>query len=181
DALHPRPTIAGRGAGRGRAGGGSAVAGTGGGGGGGRRGAPPPPAPAPPPPLPRATRWLPLLLVAAYLLTRLLNLGLLPMVSDEGTYITWGVRALPARGIEDWLASLEDGKQPLLAWLMPPFLALLPDRLVAGRLVSALCGLANVGLLVVLGRRLVSPVAGWVAAWLYVVAPIALVHDRMAL
>ena len=125
--------------------------------------------------------WLPLLLGACYLATRLLNLGLLPMVSDEGTYITWGVRALHGRGLEDWLASLEDGKQPLLAWLMPPFLTLVPDRLVAGRLVSVLCGLANLALLVALGRRLVSPAVGWIAAGLYVVAPIALLHDRMAL
>jgi hypothetical protein len=129
----------------------------------------------------RPSVWLPLVLGACYLSTRLLNLGLLPMVSDEGTYITWGVRALHGRGLEDWLASLEDGKQPLLAWLMPPFLTLVPDRLVAGRLVSVLCGLANLALLVALGRRLVSPAVGWIAAGLYVVAPIALVHDRMAL
>ncbi|MDQ3702150.1 MAG: glycosyltransferase family 39 protein, partial [Chloroflexota bacterium] len=120
-------------------------------------------------------------LLATYLITRLLNLGLLPMVSDEGTYITWGVRALYSRAVEDWLASLEDGKQPLLAWLMPPFLAWLPDRLVAGRLVSVLCGLVNVGLLFALGRRLLSPAVGWIAAGLYVVAPITLLHDRMAL
>jgi 4-amino-4-deoxy-L-arabinose transferase-like glycosyltransferase len=132
-------------------------------------------------PSPWSGVWLPLLLGACYLTTRLLNLGLLPMVSDEGTYITWGVRALQGRGLEDWLASLEDGKQPLLAWLMPPFLTLVPDRLVAGRLVSVCCGLANLALLVALGRRLVSPAVGWIAAGLYVVAPIALLHDRMAL
>lgn len=124
---------------------------------------------------------MPALLLAGYLITRLLNLGVLPMVSDEGTYITWGVRALHARSVEDWLASLEDGKQPLLAWLMPPFMALFPDRLVAGRLVSVLCGLVNLSLLVVLGRRLISPAAGWIAAGLYVIAPISLLHDRMAL
>jgi len=77
-----------------------------------------------------------LALLALYLGTRLWRLDLLPMPSDEGTYLTWGLRALYARGPEDWLASLEDGKQPLLAWLMVPFLALWPDRLVAGRLTS---------------------------------------------
>src|SRR5688500_11914102 len=93
--------------------------------------------------LPRPpSRWIPLALVLLYLPARLLNLGALPMVSDEGTYLTWGVRALHGHGIEDWLASLEDGKQPLLAWLMPPFLALSPDRLIAGRLVSVATGLA---------------------------------------
>lgn len=125
--------------------------------------------------------WVPLALVLLYLPTRLINLGALPMVSDEGTYVTWGVRALYGQGIEDWLASLEDGKQPLLAWLMPPFLALSPDRLIAGRLVSVATGLANLLLLVALGRRLYGRPAGWIAGLLYVVAPIALVHDRMAL
>ncbi len=128
-----------------------------------------------------ARRVILISLIAAYLLTRLFHLGALPMVSDEGTYITWGVRALHARGLGDYLASLEDGKQPLLAWLMPPFLAAVPDRLLAGRLVSVLCGGATLLLLVRLGRRLYTPVAGWVAGALYVVAPIALVHDRMAL
>ncbi len=129
----------------------------------------------------RSAVALSLVLLAAYLVTRLVRLALLPMVSDEGTYITWGVRALHARSFDDWLASLEDGKQPLLAWLMPPLLALLPDRLLAGRLVSVGTGLLNLFLLVRLGTRLLSPAAGWIAAALYVAAPIALVHDRMAL
>jgi hypothetical protein len=124
---------------------------------------------------------IPLALTAAYLVTRLANLGALPMVSDEGTYLTWGVRALYARSVDDWLAALEDGKQPLLAWLMPPFLAAVPDRLIAGRLVSVFTGLANLFLVGLLGRRLYGRAAGRVAAALYVVAPIALVHDRMAL
>jgi hypothetical protein len=125
--------------------------------------------------------WLAWALLVTYLASRLVNLGLLPMVSDEGTYLSWGVRALYSTSAEDWLASLEDGKQPLLAWLMPPFLALIDDRLVAGRLVSVCTGLANLGLMVLLGRRLFSQTAGWIAGGLYVVAPIALVHDRMAL
>jgi hypothetical protein len=120
-------------------------------------------------------------LLTAYLLTRLTNLGALPMVSDEGTYITWGVRALHGTGIQDWLASLEDGKQPLLAWLMPPFLAALPDRLIAGRLVSVATGLFNLWLIADLTRALFGPRAAWIAGTLYVAAPIALIHDRMAL
>ena len=75
-----------------------------------------------------------ILLGATYLGIRLANLGSLPMVSDEGTYIDWGVRAWHARDLSDWLASLEDGKQPLLAWLMIPFLSVIPDRLIAGRM-----------------------------------------------
>src|SRR5438477_13212189 len=105
-----------------------------------------------------------LLTLVAYLATRLVHLGLLPMVSDEGTYITWGVRALHATSAQDWLASLEDGKQPLLAWLMPPFLALGGDRLVAGRLVSAVTGLANLWLVFALTRRVYGRRAAPIAA-----------------
>lgn len=126
-------------------------------------------------------RWIVLLLAATFLSSRLFHLGLLPMVSDEGTYLTWGVRAWLARSPQDWLASLEDGKQPLLAWLMPPFLALVPDRLVAARLVSVCAGLANLALISGLGRRLYGGRAGWLAGLFYIVAPIALIHDRMAL
>ena len=120
-------------------------------------------------------------LAALYLLTRLINLGLLPMVSDEGTYITWGVRALHGRDAGDWLASLEDGKQPLLPWLMVPTIALVEDRLIAGRLVSVALGALNVLLTWRLTFRLFGARAAWVAAALYVIAPVALIHDRMAL
>ena len=128
------------------------------------------------------------ILGVAYLATRLWNLGLLPMVSDEGTYIDWGVRAWHAQSLGDWLASLEDGKQPLLAWLMPPVLAAVPDRLVAGRLVSVACGAVNVALMWTAAMSLARPwgrqvqrLAGPIAAVLAVVAPVALIHDRMAL
>jgi hypothetical protein len=120
-------------------------------------------------------------LAALYLLTRLINLGTLPMVSDEGTYITWGVRALHSGGAGEWLASLEDGKQPLLPWLMVPTLAFVDDRLIAGRLVSVLLGALNVWLTWRLTASLFGGRAAWLAAALYVVAPVALVHDRMAL
>jgi hypothetical protein len=120
-------------------------------------------------------------LAALYLATRLVNLGLLPMVSDEGTYITWGVRALRATDFSEWLASLEDGKQPLLPWLMVPALALLDDRLIAGRLVSVVLGGLNVWLAWRLTRTLFGSRAAWLASALYVTAPVALIHDRMAL
>lgn len=139
-------------------------------------------------PVDRGSVVIAVALAIGYLATRLWNLGLLPMVSDEGTYIDWGVRAWHARGLGDWLASLEDGKQPLLAWLMPPVLAAVPDRLIAGRLVSVGCGAANVALMWATAVALARPwgarvqhLVGPLAAALTVVAPVALIHDRMAL
>ena len=129
-----------------------------------------------------------ILLGATYLGIRLSKLGALPMVSDEGTYIDWGVRAWHARDLSDWLASLEDGKQPLLAWLMVPFLSAIPDRLIAGRLTSIVCGAVNVALMWSVASRLGQPwgnrtsrLAGPIAGALYVISPVAVVHDRMAL
>lgn len=136
-------------------------------------------------------RWpfmVAMLLGATYLGIRLAKLGALPMVSDEGTYIDWGVRAWHARDLSDWLASLEDGKQPLLAWLMVPFLSAVPDRLIAGRLTSIACGAINVALMWSVASRLGRPwgqrtsrLAGPIAGALYVITPVAVVHDRMAL
>ncbi len=136
-------------------------------------------------------RWPPVLavlLAATYLAIRLAKLGTLPMVSDEGTYIDWGVRAWYARDLSDWLASLEDGKQPLLAWLMIPFLSTIPDRLLAGRLTSVACGAVNVALIWSVASHLGQPwgprtsrLAGPIAGALYVITPVAVVHDRMAL
>lgn len=139
----------------------------------------------------RDARWplvLAILLGATYLSIRLAKLGALPMVSDEGTYIDWGVRAWHARDLSDWLASLEDGKQPLLAWLMIPFLSAVEDRLIAGRLTSIACGAINVALIWSVASRLGQPwgqrtsrLAGPIAGALYVITPVAVVHDRMAL
>lgn len=136
-------------------------------------------------------RWplvVALLLGTSYFGIRLANLGSLPMVSDEGTYIDWGVRAWHARDLSDWLASLEDGKQPLLAWLMIPFLSAIHDRLIAGRMTSIACGAVNVALMWSIASRLGEPwgnrtsrIAGPIAAALYVIAPVAVIHDRMAL
>lgn len=72
-----------------------------------------------------------ILLGATYLGIRLANLGSLPMVSDEGPISTGGPCMARPRPF-GLVGFLEDGKQPLLAWLMIPFLSVIPDRLIAG-------------------------------------------------
>ena len=120
-------------------------------------------------------------LVAAYLGTRLWRLGALPMFIDEGTYIAWGLRALHAAGAADLLASVPDGKQPLLPWLMVPFLALVPDRLLAARLTAVAAGAVGAAAAYALGRRLYGAPTGALAAGVYVVAPLTFFYDRIAL
>ncbi len=78
--------------------------------------------------------------MTGYFLTRLINLTILPIFTDEAIYLRWsqimaydaGLRFLP----------LTDGKPPLFFWLMMfpiKFLANF-DILFAGRLTSVLCG-----------------------------------------
>jgi len=55
-------------------------------------------------------------LTVAYFATRLFNLTLMPIFTDEAIYIRWSEIALYD---PTWrFISLSDGKQPLMIWLM---------------------------------------------------------------
>jgi predicted membrane-bound mannosyltransferase len=79
-----------------------------------------------------------ILIIILGILLRLLNLNSLPVFADEAIYVRWsqvmqaepGLRFLP----------LSDGKQPLYMWLTIPFLKLVTDPLLAGRVLTALSG-----------------------------------------
>ena len=79
------------------------------------------------------------LLILIFLATRLVQLTLIPIFTDEAIYLLWAQIALSD---PRWrFISLIDGKQPLLIWLMLPMVKYVADPLVAGRLVSIICGL----------------------------------------
>ena len=73
------------------------------------------------------------------------------------------------------------GKPPLAfflqAWLVP----LTGDPVVAGRVLSAASGTVTTALCFFLGRRLGGPPVGLVAATIYGLSPIAVLHERMVL
>ncbi len=115
-----------------------------------------------------------------FLITRLYNIKLLPIFTDEGIYIRW---AKVAWHDASWrFISLTDGKQPLQTWGTIPFLKLFPtDSLLAGRLFSVATGMiALLGLFFLLtylfGKR-----TAFIGAFLYVFSPYFLFYDRMAL
>jgi len=115
-----------------------------------------------------------------FLGTRLYNLSLLPIFTDEGIYIRW---AKVAWHDASWrFISLTDGKQPLQTWGTIPFLKLFPDdALFAGRLFSVFTGMfALVGIFTLLyyflGKR-----TAYIGALLYIFSPYFLFYDRMAL
>ena len=129
------------------------------------------------------TRWVIgaiLLLTTLYLVSRLACLLSLPIFEDEAIYLRW---AQLAKSDASWrFVSLSDGKQPLFVWIVAASLNVVHDPLLAGRLVSTLAGFATVAGLFLLGRELFRNVwIGVLSAVFYVIFPMALVYDRLAL
>ena len=114
------------------------------------------------------------------ILLRLVNLNSLPVFADESIYIRWS-QVMRAESTLRFLP-LSDGKQPLFMWTVIPFLKIISDPLIAGRVVSGLCGLATV-----LGVGLAAFVLfnnkriAVFSAVLWAVLPYAVFFDRLAL
>jgi 4-amino-4-deoxy-L-arabinose transferase-like glycosyltransferase len=131
----------------------------------------------------KVTAWDILLLGFAkllYLATRLYNIKLLPIFTDEGIYIRW---AKVAWHDASWrFISLTDGKQPLQTWGTIPFLKLFPDdALLAGRLFSVATGMVALLGLYLLLIYLFDKKTAIIGAFLYIFSPYFLFYDRMAL
>lgn len=124
--------------------------------------------------------FLACLLIFAFLASRLVNLTLVPIFTDEAIYLRW---AQIAKNDPEWrFISLTDGKQPLYVWLTMVFMKLITDPLVAGRLVSIFAGLTSM-----IGIWLLSYVVfenkktAFFSSFLYLAFPFSMVYDRMAL
>ncbi len=119
-------------------------------------------------------------LLASYLALRLTNLMSLPLFTDEAIYTRW---SQIARFDPNWrFISLTDGKQPMFVWWDMIFMRFTQDPLLAGRLVSVVCGVLTIVGLYFLGREIFkNKWVGLLSASLYILFPFALVYDRMAL
>lgn len=119
-------------------------------------------------------------LVLAYFFTRLYNLLLMPLFTDEAIYIRW---SQIARYDAAWrFISLTDGKQPTFVWLTMILMKFVSNPLLAGRLVSVGAGLLTMIGLFFLAREIFkNKTIGMISSFLYLVFPMALVYDRMAL
>src|SRR3989344_2697542 len=115
-----------------------------------------------------------------YIFTRLFNIMSLPIFTDEAIYVRW---AQIAKQDANWrFISLTDGKQPSFVWATMIFLRFVEDPLLAGRLVSVAAGLFSMVGLFFLGRELFRSIWGGIlSSAVYVLFPMALVYDRMAL
>jgi len=123
---------------------------------------------------------LPLLLLILYLVLRTTNILSLPIFTDEAIYVRWS--QIGSRDANWRFISLTDGKQPLFTWIAMVLMRLVPNALLAGRLVSVFSGVAGMTGIGVLAHELFrSKRIALVASFLYVISPFALVYDRMAL
>lgn len=122
------------------------------------------------------------LLVLLYLITRMVNLTILPVFADEAIYIRWGQLIE-----EDWqryaFFSIQDGKPPLFMWVLAATLFWYRnDPLLVARTVSVVFGLVSMFLVGILARIIGLKKVGQVIAMsLYVLLPYTCFHDRMAL
>ena len=119
-------------------------------------------------------------LVILYLFSRFYNILSLPIFTDEAIYIRW---AQIAKQDANWrFISLTDGKQPMFIWLMMISLRFIQDPLLAGRIISVGAGFMTLIGMYFLGREVFrSNKIGLISSALYVVFPMSLVYDRMAL
>lgn len=119
-------------------------------------------------------------LIGIYLVTRLVNLTIIPIFTDEAIYLRWAQIAL---GDPRWrFISLLDGKQPLFIWLLLPLLKIIDDPLIAGRLLSVGMGAVSLtgffAFSYYLSRNLKTAIIGGL---FYVVIPFFLMYDRLAI
>lgn len=119
------------------------------------------------------------LIAALYLITRLVNIKIIPIFTDEAIYTYWSKVALndPANRF----VSLEDGKQPLFIWIAAVFQKFIEDPLIAARLVSVFAGFGSVLGIYFLAKELFSERVARMSSLLYVILPFTLLYDRLAL
>jgi len=121
-----------------------------------------------------------IVLTLIYFVSRFYSILSLPIFTDEAIYIRW---AQIAKQDANWrFISLTDGKQPMFIWLMMISLRFIQDPLLAGRIISVVAGFFTLIGMYFLGREVFkSNKIGLISSTLYVIFPMALVYDRMAL
>lgn len=124
--------------------------------------------------------WVVLVLV--FFITRLLNLGLIPIFTDEAIYLRWS--QIMAYDAALRYMPLVDGKPPLFMWLVALVMRILPsiDVLLTGRLVAVISGFfALTGIYFASWVLFRNKFISYTAAVLYLLMPITFFYDRFGL
>ncbi|MCR4326532.1 MAG: glycosyltransferase family 39 protein, partial [Candidatus Roizmanbacteria bacterium] len=118
-------------------------------------------------------------LIALFFTTRLIGILDLPMFTDEAIYIHWAKLAWKDAS---WrFVSLTDGRQPLQTWATIPFLKLIDDPLLAGRMFGVMSGLFGFVGVMILAGYLFGKKTAYIGGLLYLLNPYFLFYDRMAM
>lgn len=121
-----------------------------------------------------------ILISLAFWTTRLTNIRLWPIFTDEAIYTRWSQIALNDASLR--FISLTDGKQPLWHWLTMVTMKVISDPLVAGRVVSVLAGfIAMIGVWFLSYELFKKKRVAFVASFLYLTTPFMLLYDRIAI
>jgi len=120
-----------------------------------------------------------ILLTVLYWTVRLVNLPGLPIYNDEAIYLDWGWREIHIPGYLFY--SLYDAKPPLLMWVFGIASSVLPDPLLAGRLVGVFFGYGTLLGIYSIGRRYFSQRVGILAGLCTITNPLLSFFDRQAL
>lgn len=124
--------------------------------------------------------WAAVGLSLAFWGTRLVNLRIWPIFTDEAIYTRWSQIALNDASLR--FISLTDGKQPLWHWFTMSAMKVIADPLLAGRFVSAAAGFAAmIGIWFLTYELLGKKKTAFFAALLYLITPFSLLYDRIAL
>lgn len=124
--------------------------------------------------------WATVGLTVAFWISRLVNLRLWPIFTDEAIYTRWSQIALHDASLR--FIPLTDGKQPLWHWFAMAAMKIISDPLIAGRLTSAAAGFgAMVGIWFLTHELFGKKRTAFIASALYLITPFFLLYDRMAL
>lgn len=122
------------------------------------------------------------LIIAVYLSSRLVNLGAVPIFTDEAIYLHWS--QVMANDAQFRYLPLTDGKPPLFMWTTSLVMRTLPviDPLYTGRLVSVGSGLlALIGIYFASYQLFKSKQVSYLATLCYLVSPFTFFYDRFGL
>jgi len=122
-----------------------------------------------------------IILLIGYFFVHLYQPTKLPVFADESIYIRWAQLI-----IDDWrqylFFPLNDGKTPLFVWSLVPFLLLVKDQLLAGRLLSILIGAAQGCVAFLLSKKIkISTSIAAVAGLISTLTPYWYFHHHLAL
>ncbi len=121
-------------------------------------------------------------LCVVYVLTRLVNLGIIPIFTDEAIYLRWS--QIMAYDASLRYLPLVDGKPPLFMWAVSGVLRLLPvfDPVISGRLVSVAAGFGGMVGIYLLARQVFGDrKIAYLSAVLYLLVPFTFFYDRFGL